>query len=383
MLLRIVLLIVLGFQIVINATRPIITLSANDMNASMFEIGILTASFAALPLLIAIKAGKIADAIGDRLPVILGLIGMAIGMLIPYLFETMWSLYISQVFVGTSSIFIAISLQNVLGNEATKETRDYYFSMFALSVAAGAFIGPVMGGYLSEHFSHAAGFLVSMIICILLIGFAFYIPVGLKERPAEKVSLRSSLQLVNDPLIQKALFSSALVLYSKDIFVAYFPLYGTELGMSTSTIGWVLSIQGLATMIVRFVLPKLLQVMSREVVLFSSILLAGSSFLIFALSNNFILFCLLSCLMGFGLGCGQPISMTTTYNASPKSRTGEVLGIRLMTNRLSQFIAPVFFGVVGGSIGILSVFYVSGAFLIGGAFAMKPRKNKDKSKSST
>ena len=95
-------------------------------------------------------------------------------------------------------------------------------------------------------------------------------------------------------------------------------------------------------MIVRFVLPKLLESMGREVILFSSILLAGSSFLVFTLSDSIILFCVFSCLMGFGLGCGQPISMTTTYNASPKSRTGEVLGIRLMTNRLSQFIAPSF-----------------------------------------
>ncbi|USG68352.1 MFS transporter [Brevibacillus ruminantium] len=101
----------------------------------------------------------------------------------------------------------------------------------------------------------------------------------------------------------------------------------------------------------------------------------------FALSTNVILFCILSCLMGVGLGCGQPISMTTTYNASPKARTGEVLGIRLMTNRLSQLIAPVFFGAVGGWIGVVSVFYVSGAFLIGGAFVMKPRKHSEESQS--
>ncbi|MDW0116110.1 MFS transporter [Sporosarcina thermotolerans] len=377
MVLRNVLIIVLGFQIVINATRPILTLSAYEMNASMLEIGILTASFAALPLLIAIQAGKIADKIGDRLPVTFGLLGMAVGMLFPYLFESIWSLYVSQILVGTSNVFIALSLQNVLGNDATKETRDYYFSMFALAVAGGALVGPVMGGYLADHFSYSAGFLVSMIISILLIGFAFFIPVTIKEQTTEKVSFGASLQLVKDPLIQKALFSSALVLYSKDIFVAYFPLYGTDIGLSTTTIGWILSIQGLAMMIIRFVLPKLLQGLGREVVLFTSILLAGASFLGFSISHNIILFFIFSCLMGFGLGCGQPISMTTTYNASPKSRTGEVLGIRLMTNRLSQFIAPVLFGAVGGWIGVVSVFYVSGAFLIGGAIIMKPRKNHD------
>ncbi|WHT48079.1 hypothetical protein QNH10_18910 [Sporosarcina thermotolerans] len=72
MVLRNVLIIVLGFQIVINATRPILTLSAYEMNASMLEIGILTASFAALPLLIAIQAGKIADKIGTVFPSLSG-----------------------------------------------------------------------------------------------------------------------------------------------------------------------------------------------------------------------------------------------------------------------------------------------------------------------
>lgn len=183
-------------------------------------------------------------------------------MLFPYLFESIWSLYVSQILVGTSNVFIVLSLQNVLGNDATKENRDYYFSMFSLAVAGGALAGPLIGGYLSDHFSYSAGFLVSVIISILLIGFAFFIPVTLKEQSSEKISLGSSLQLVRDPLIQKALFLSALVLYSKDIFVAYFPLYGTDIG---------LSIQGLAMMTVRFALPKLLQLMGREIVLFTSI----------------------------------------------------------------------------------------------------------------
>lgn len=381
MVLRNILLIVLGFQIVINLTRPIITLFADDLGASTFDIGILTAMYAFFPLIIAIQVGKIADKVGDRLPVILGLIGLIISMLIPYFFPAMWALYASQLIVGGSSIFIALSLQNVLGNSSTNETRDYYYSMFGLAVASGALIGPLAGGYLTEHFSYSAGFLASIVVCCISFLFAFTIPVTLKKKANEKVNFHASIQLVKNPHIQKALFSSALVLYSRDIFVAYFPLLGRELGISVSTIGWIIAIQGLAMMIVRFILPKLLTTISRDHVLFFSIVMAGISFLFIPFSDHIFLLCLLSCLMGFGLGCGQPISMTTTYNASPKSRTGEVLGIRLTTNRLSQLIAPLFFGVVGTWVGVMSVFFVSGAFLIGGSYLISPLKRTKFTKS--
>lgn len=78
--------------------------------------------------------------------------------------------------------------------------------------------------------------------------------------------------------------------------------------------------------------------------------------------------------MGLGLGCGQPISMTTTYNASPPGRTGEVLGLRIATNRFFQLVAPTFFGVIGGSVGMTGIFLFSGVFLVGGSLFFRKQE---------
>jgi MFS family permease len=83
--------------------------------------------------------------------------------------------------------------------------------------------------------------------------------------------------------------------------------------------------------------------------------------------------------MGLGLGCGQPLSISTTYSASPKDRTGEVLGLRLAVNRFSQLVAPVFFGGLGAFGGLVLVFYVSGVFLMGGAWLFRREQLPDKS----
>ncbi|WP_211748543.1 MFS transporter [Paenibacillus sp. Marseille-Q4541] len=372
MILRIILFVILGFQVVLNMTRPLITLYSTNMGADTQQVGFLVAVYAVLPLIFSIHAGKIADRIGDRIPVILGSFGTAVGVLIPALFPSIPALYASQIIVGLSHVFLVISLQNVLGHVATRENRDHYFSMFSMFVAIGGFIGPVLGGYLADHASFSTAFRYASFIGVLPILFSFFIPnVRKQSQGKQEMKLGASLSLLKKVSLRKALLSSALVLYSRDIFVAYFPLLGEEVGLTISEIGWIIAIQGLSMAAVRLFLTSLTRRMGRGQVLFGSIILAGISFALMPVVDHFFAYCLLSAAMGLGLGCGQPLSMTTTYNASPKNRTGEILGLRLASNRLSQLIAPVVFGLIGSSAGLLSVFVVSGVVLMGGAFLTK------------
>lgn len=373
--LRSILLIILLFQIALNLTRPVLTLYASELGASTFDIGLLTAAYAFFPLIFAMKAGKIADKVGDRLPILSGLIGVVIGSFFPYIYHSIWSLYLSQFIIGISGVFIAVSSQNILGNISNSKNRDQYFSMFGMSVAGGQLIGPILGGYISEHFGYPITFLVALFISICPLMLINKIPVILKKSTTQTNSLKEAVILLKEPLLKKALIASALALYSKDIFVAYFPLFANERGISNSTIGWIIALQGLAVIIIRFIVPTLTKRFGRDRVLFMSIIVAGISFLSISISTQVFIFCILSCLMGFGLGCGQPITISITYNASPPDRTGEVLGLRLSSNRLSQLIAPIFFGIVGTWLGVVSVFIISGVFLIGGSFLVKSKNS--------
>lgn len=158
MTLRTVLIITLSFHTMVSITRPLITLYASHLGAGTFQIGLLTAAFAFFPLIFAIHAGKISDQMGDRIPILWGSIGCTVGLALPFFSPTMSMLYTSQIIVGMSHLVLAISLQNVLGQVSTKETRDHYFNIFSMFVAMGAFIGPIIGGYLAEHLSYASCF---------------------------------------------------------------------------------------------------------------------------------------------------------------------------------------------------------------------------------
>ncbi|WP_379353957.1 MULTISPECIES: MFS transporter [unclassified Paenibacillus] len=383
MVFRIIILCIFSFQIVLNMTRPIITLYSSDLGASTLEIGYLTAAYAILPLLFSIHAGRFADKVGDRIPVLTGFIGCMIGMIFPLLFGTIWSIYVSQVIIGISHVLIVISLQSVMGLSATPEKRDYYFSMFSTAVSAGAVVGPVAGGYLAEHLSYESVFAVSLAVCVAAFFVALQLRSPIRAKGKTDSNLLSSVKMLKVPVLRKAMISSALALYSRDIFVAYFPLYGKELDFSTSTIGWIITIQGITMVAVRLLLTRLTTAFGRDYVLMASIFIAGLSFFLVPFTEKVWLLAIWSACMGAGLGCSQPLSMTTTYNASPKSKTGEVLGLRLTINRASQLAAPLFFGIVGSTTGLLSVFLLSGAFLVGGTWVIKPGRNDGRPEEET
>ncbi|MBD8500021.1 MFS transporter [Paenibacillus arenosi] len=381
--------VIFGIETMLYMTRPTISLLGTQLGASTFDIGMLTASYAFLPVIFAIYLGKMTDRIGDKLPNMAGVIGMMIGLFLPYVWPSLTALYISQMIIGISRIMVTIALQNMVGRIAPPAQRDQYYGWLSMSVALGGVFGPILGGYIAHHTSYVHTFFISVLIGIIPFILSWFISGQREERSLPAINAKinrsntdGSFGLLRSSTLRKALLSSALVLYSRDIFVAYFPLLGAEWGMSDIGIGWIIAIQSMAMVAVRLFLSPLTKRYSRELVLIGSILIAGIAFMLVPLTTPFILMAIISTIMGLGLGCGQPLSMTTIFNASPPDRTGEVLGLRLSTNRLSQVIAPLFFGFIGTSAGIVSVFYLSGVFLIGGAILTHTPSSKVKERSN-
>lgn len=366
-----------GIEFVISIIRPLVSQYAASLGADTLGVGLIASTYAIFPLLVAVHVGRVTDLVGSRIPAVLGATGMAGALGLPFLFDALWSLYLSQAVVGISHLLAVVAMQNVVGRGSTPETRDHRFALFSLAVSSGAFLGPILGGYIADHLSFASAYLSASLLGVPVVLLTLLLPsTGKGQIAAPQRHDGNSLALLKIPRLRIAMLTSALVLYSRDIFVVYFPLYAMQAGLSSTTIGWLIGIQALSVVAVRFFLGRLTAAVGRQRVLVGSIVLAGASFLVIPASAEIILLALLSALMGLGLGCGQPLSMSTAYTAAPKFRTAEVLGLRLASNRLSQLVAPLLFGVTGAWLGLLSVFYLSGAFLLGGA-ALTYRSEKN------
>lgn len=365
------------FSIALRGSRPIVTLYADMLGASPLIIGLLIASFSLLPMIVAIKMGKWLDNYGAKRLIIIGGIGMFIALFLPILSPNLIGLFANQLLIGIGHVCVLISLQKTMGN--LEGNRDKLIAYFSIAGAIGEFIGPLLTGVIFEQTGLRWTFFImvaAVAVGLILIIFARAIN-DVNLNIASRRSNSGTWKMLKQVNLRKALIISGLVLYSKDLFVGYFPVYGNNIGLSPSEIGLVVSLLSGVAVFVRFFQYNLVNWFGRGLVLLVTLIISGVAFIFIPLTESLIVLMLLSSILGVGLGLGQPLSIIYTLNVSPTDRHGEVLGLRLTFNRGSQFVAPFIFGGIGQLGGIVLSFLISGGVLIIGAYLTRMKGNED------
>lgn len=354
----------------IHGTRPIISLFANDQGGSTLIIGMLVSIYALLPMLLAINVGKALDTYGARVMIFIGMGGMLFSYLLPILVSNIGGLFISQAIVGLSFLMINISLQKTVGN--LNRNRDQSIATFTFVGSTGSFLGPMLNSTVYEYFGFQFSFLLSFSMTLggLLIVFFLHKRIltspqhenGLPDERSKKQ--HSSWLLLKTKNLRHALIIGGMVLYSRELFVGYFPIYGKEIGLSASSVGLLISVMGLMTMLIRFFQFQLVKIIGRGKLLFLAMLISGGAYCSIPFLSEVFMLAFIIALLGAGLGLGQPLSLVYVLNISSKEIQGKVLGLRMTINRTSQFVAPLVFGAVGTLAGVSPIFWLSGGILL-------------------
>jgi MFS family permease len=76
-------------------------------------------------------------------------------------------------------------------------------------------------------------------------------------------------------------------------------------------------------------------------------------------------------LLGLGVGCGQPMSMSLIYALAPPGRAAECAGLRVTANNVTHLLIPLLFGSLGTAFGYAPVFISNSALLVAGGMLMR------------
>ncbi|WP_058300677.1 MFS transporter [Gorillibacterium timonense] len=351
----------------IAATRPIVSIYSEQLGFTSAIIGILVASYSFLPMMIAARTGRWVDRIGARKMVYIGGGGLLTGFLVPILFPTLPALFFSQIILGFSQLFIVLSIQKTVGNMPGE--RDRLIATHSLSGAIGEMLGPLVSGFTYAHFGFQWAFGVSAFVSLLAILLGLLLKKkdwqwGDPAAESEAGRVEPIWKLLRDVNLRNAILISGVVLYSKELVTAYFPLYGTSIGMTSSSIGLALSISSLMSLVVRFLQYPIIRWLGRSRVMTGTLVVAASAYMLISLTELPVWLGVLLAVMGASLGIGQPLSMVYALDLSPVRRHGEILGLRVSINRVLQFFAPMVFGGIGGAIGLAAIFLSNGAIML-------------------
>ena len=353
------------------SSRVLMSLYAIQLEASPAAIGLLIALYGLGPVLLSVQAGKVCDRFGTYWPIVLGSGGLAVGFVIPWLFPGLNVLYLSAIVLGAALVFINIAIQNLVASFGAVEDRTRNVSLQSLAVSLGALLGPLLIGFSIDHRGHVPTFLYLTLIvavsCAAWVACRRMIPHRVKvPKSAPTGGVR---ELLGQPRLRRIMIMSGLVVAGVDLYTFYMPIYGHSIDLSATMIGVILGAHAAANLVVRSFLPQLVRRWGEERVMTASMVLAGTTFLLFPFAGQVTFLLLLSFTLGLVLGVGQPLSLVMTYNRAPPGRTGEALGMRFTVVNVTHMVIPVAAGTIGAALGVVTVFYANAVLLLGGGYA--------------
>jgi MFS family permease len=356
--------------------RPMVSYRGLQLGLAPADLGWLAASFSLAPLLLALSIGRLVDRYGELRFVLGGnllLLAAAFAIAVAPNVPALLVLYAAM---GLGHLTMVVAVQGLVARGSDEGTYDRRFAHLALSASSGQLIGPALGGLVAGSGSEAE---VTMALIVGAVLCAAGLPCSALIRPPASIAAarRSGgasrdtqlLSILRMPGILRAILVSTTVLSAIDVIVAYLPALGEERLWTPAFVGGLLAVRAGASMASRIFLGAWSDRFGRRTLLAGSMAVAAACLVAMPLVTSEVGSVVLMAVGGFGLGIGQPVTMSwVAALASPGTRA-TALSVRLMGNRVGQMAVPVLAGVIAGSAGAGWVLGFTG-LVVAGSLAM-------------
>ncbi|MBP7665532.1 MAG: MFS transporter [Burkholderiaceae bacterium] len=354
-------------------------LQALDAGHSAWTVGVLLALFAALPVLIAMPAGRMADRHGYHRPqwlaVGLSIFGVACALAACFL-PGWWQFGLQCLGAAASGagtnvgVIVVLRAAGLLATDSTERMK--VFSWLGMAFSGANVLGPVTAGFLIDlgGFAAAYGALLAMpLVAVWVLG---QVPRQPRQATAAvRPAGTGRWALLATPGLKRLLFINWLLSASWDVHSFAVPVLGHARGYNASTIGLVLGIFTAAVTVVRFIIPMIAHRLREVTVLRTAMVMTAAVFAIYPFAGTPWLMAGCATLLGLALGAVQPMIMSTLHQMTPPDRHGEAIAIRSMTINFSSSVMPLAFGLAGTALGPGAVFWLMGAAVGGGSWAVQ------------
>lgn len=372
---------IIGGQVALHSCmagiRMAAPLSALREGHSAWAVGVLLGLFAAAPIALALKAGRLADRHGYHLPIRLAVL-LTVGGGLCAAAGTLWppglfaALCVAAVLSGAGANFGMIAIQRAAGRMADEPVElKRIFSWLGLAPALANVVGPVLAGTLIDLAGFGTAFLALAALPLAALVWARRVPVEVRVPGIARAERPSSWNLLRAPGFARLLLVNWLLSSSWDVHSFLVPILGHERGFSASAIGLILGVFATAVAGVRLAIPLFAHRLREAQVLVTAMLCVGVVFALYPLAQQAWVMGACAVVLGLALGAVQPMIMTTLHQITPAARHGEAIALRSMAINLSSAVMPLAFGVAGAALGASVLFWAMGAAVASGSVAAR------------
>ncbi len=366
-LLRLV--IAFGFaQAAVSMARPAVSYRALSLGADERAIGVIAGVYALLPLFAAVPLGRRTDN-GRCAPLLpIGVLLISGGCALSGTAGSLTAMASWSGVMGLGHLCFVIGAQSIVARQSAPDEQDRNFGHFTIGASFGQLVGPVAAGaVIGEDMARTSALALVVSAAVAAVSLASLWRIEHRGDRPEARGPRTKVpvhRILRSRGVPAGIFISLAVLSATDILTAYLPVIGEHRGIAPATVGLLLSLRAAATIACRLVMTPMIRAFGRTTLMAVTCLLGALLCGGTALPVPVWALAAMLTALGFCLGVGQPLSMTTVVQAAPAEARSTALALRLTGNRLGQVAAPASAGLVAGVAGPASPFVMLGVLLL-------------------
>jgi len=367
-------------HVCLTGSRVSVTLTAIKLGMNTLQVGILIASFALLPMMLSVKAGRLIDIVGPFRPMRIAAFMVVSGVLLPLIWQHWLTLGIAAVCVGVGHMAFQISVQGLLGGVPSQQ-RLRNFSWLSMALAFSGFSGPLIAGLSIDNLGNRWAFgllaIFPLISGLSVVKLRSRLLAGFTPKPATEQKQRV-MDLVKIVPLRNALLANLLLSGAWDTHAFLIPIYGAQRDLTATTIGTILASFSVATFVIRTALPMIQRHATPWQLIHFAMITAGMNFMLYPLFSDVWILATMSFILGLSLGCTQPSILALLQQYAPEGRKSEAFGLRMALINGSQVSLPMAFGAIGSLLGVMPLFWATALAVSSGAwFTRNAGKQRD------
>jgi predicted MFS family arabinose efflux permease len=362
-------------QAVITIVRVATTYRAVELDLSVVWLGVITAVYAVLPIVIGVPIGRFIDRGYDAATTWMGggllIVGCAGFVLLPNLA----GILVATAILGTAHLLFVVSQQIQCtrcgtGPGAMERAIGNYMVANAAGQGVGPYIVALAGGSASVPptqllFAISLGGAVLTMACALLTQST-----GAHKLPVDraKVPLRD---LLFAPGLTTIIVVSVITVVAQDLIVVYLPLLGSDRGLTVDAVGTLLAVRAAASMLSRLIYARLHVAFGRIPLTLTSTFVSAVAYSLLAFRLPLPLLYVAIAVAGFALSISITASIAGVLAIASGGAIGTANSLRTMASRIGQSIIPILASLVAAATGTGSIFLIIGIGLAASGAAVR------------
>jgi MFS family permease len=355
-------------QMVTALVRVTISYRAVELGLSIIWLGFIAAAFAIFPILIALPVGRFIDRGHDALTAWIGAAIFLISIAGFAMWATPAGLLVFSTVMGFGHIMLMASTQMLCVRAAGPKGLEEAFGNFMVANSIGQGVGPYIVGWIGGNAPVPP---TGQLFIVGAVCSAVALIVMLALRPSREPQTATAdsdvvpiSQILRMPGLVAVLMAGVILVSASDTVVVYIPLLGAERRIDVHDIGLLLTVRAAASMTARLFYARMVAAFGRWPLMVAGTFACGLSYAVFALPLPLWAMHLAIALMGFSFGLATTLSVTIIVDMTTISARGTANSLRIMSNRIGQFVMPFGAGLVAVAAGLGGLFLALAAAIV-------------------